>query len=179
MRVLKRVVLVCMCGFVMSASTATAQTISTLTAAQAKAKYLDCWKNPDPNVFFKIFLDHKIPDIVIWGMLQPSLDDCLQLFETEYAPSIHMELAKIFNDQISGFAEQNVIDDNYQNSFSKYESFKFEKESVNYLKKKYPAIQPYVDGDEVFDPQVYELHLDGYGLGAFVYNNHWMLIPMH
>ena len=41
----------------MSASITSAQSIMSLTAAQAKTNYLDRWKNPNPKEFFKVFLD--------------------------------------------------------------------------------------------------------------------------
>ena len=176
MRILKNLILVC-CGIVMSASITSAQSIMSLTAAQAKTNYLDRWKNPNPNEFFKVFLDHKMPDVVIFGMLQPTIEDCLQLFETEYAPSVHMELAKAFADYIGDAAEADITDTDYVNSFSKYESFTFEKLDLADVKKKYPIKEPIAEGEITNEYEFYDLKLEGTSLGAFVYTGtHWVWV---
>ena len=168
------------CGLVITASITNAQSIMSLTAAQAKTNYLDRWKNPNPKEFFKIFIDHKIPDVVIFGMLQPTIEDCLQLFETEYAPSVHMELAKAYAEIIGEFASVDITDPNYQNSFSKYASFTYEKLELADVTKKYPVKEPIAEGESVIEHQFYDLNLEGYTLGAFVYTGtHWVLVITH
>lgn len=179
MRILRNLILV-YCGIVMSASITSAQSIMSLTAAQAKTNYLDRWKNPNPKEFFKVFLDHKMPDVVIFGMLQPTIEDCLQLFETEYAPSVHMELAKAFADFIGDAAEADITDTDYVNSFSKYESFTFEKLDLADVKKKYPIKEPIGEGEITNEYEFYDLKLEGTSLGAFVYTGtHWVWVITH
>lgn len=179
MRILRKFVMVC-CGLLISASITNAQSITSLTAAQAKTNYLDRWKNPNPKEFFKVFLDHKMPDVVIFGMLQPTIEDCLQLFETEYAPYIHMELAKGFAEIIGEAAEIDITAPDYQNSFSKYESFTFEKLDLADVKKKYPIKEPIAEGEITNEYEFYDLKLEGTSLGAFVYTGtHWVWVITH